>query len=248
MTSSSRNERSTFSMYTDCQYSESMKASERAYQRLLGEIVSGELSPGTVLGEVEQSSRLGISRTPLREALFRLHSDGLLTNPTGRGAIVTEVSPDRVRKLWAVRSELEVLAARLAAANRNNEVFDVLAREFDQAAKTLSLNDESTQNYYNLNARFDRAIDSSTENEYLVANMEVMRKHAARFRQVARKNLDRLIASAIETKTICEAIVDRDEERAVQATLVHLRNSLAHILVTFSQSFNQDSHASEAEV
>ncbi len=225
-----------------------MKASERAYKRLLQEIVAGELLPGTVLGEVEQSSRLGISRTPLREALFRLHADGLLTNPTGRGAIVTDISPDRVRKLYAVRTELEVLASRLAARNRHKEVFEELAREFDEASKTLSLAEDSISNYYSLNARFDQAIDLSTDNDYLVANLEVMRKHAARFRQVARRDLSRLIASAVETKRICEAIVNHDEETAVEATRAHVKNSLDHIMSTFAQDSRSDSRTPERVV
>jgi DNA-binding GntR family transcriptional regulator len=217
-----------------------MKASERAYKRLLEEIVAGELPPGTVLGEAEQSSRLGISRTPLREALFRLHADGLLTNPTGRGAVVTDISPDRVRKLYAVRTELEVLASRLAARNRDKDVFVELAKEFDHASKTLSLADESVSNYYSLNARFDKAIDSSTDNDYLVANLEVMRKHAARFRQVARRDLSRLVASAVETKSICEAIANHNEEKSVEATRNHVKNSLEHIMSTFTQDSPQD--------
>ena len=69
-----------------------MRASDRAYATLREEIVDGLLAPGTVLGEVEQSARLGLSRTPLREALSRLVSDGLAAPSRGRGLLVTAVS------------------------------------------------------------------------------------------------------------------------------------------------------------
>lgn len=235
-------------MYTEFRYDGNMKASERAYKTLLDEIVAGDLAPGAVLGEVEQSSRLGISRTPLREALFRLHADGLLTNPTGRGAIVTDISSIRARKLFVVRMELESLAGRLAARNSDKQVFRDLSQEFGGAVETLNMEDGSIRNYYSLNDRFDEAINASTENEYLVANLGVMRRHAARFRRVARKDLSRLVASAIETKQICDAIVDHDEERAVLATATHLKNSLDFILGSFFQGSNYDAPQTEAGV
>ena len=77
-----------------------MRASDKAYQTLLDEIVEGALPPGTVLAEVEQASRLGVSRTPLREALGHLRKDGLIEPLAGRGLIVTAVSIDDIVELY----------------------------------------------------------------------------------------------------------------------------------------------------
>jgi len=210
-----------------------MKASERAYQGLLQEIVDGVLSPGTILAEVEQASRLGISRTPLREALYKLHADGFLTTPTGRGAIVTGISLDRAKELYAVRRALEETAAAIAAETREDGVFDQLASEFGVAAHTLSLDETVVREYYGLNARFDAAIDIAVNNDYLVSALETVRKHATRLRRVARSDLSRLVASAWETQLICEAIEAKDPVLAAHATHVHLHKSLRHVLKTF---------------
>ena len=85
-----------------------MRASDRAYATLLDEIQSGDLRPGTVLGEVEQSSRLGVSRTPLREALSRLTADGLVAQASPRVTVVTDIDAGDIRALFELRRALEV--------------------------------------------------------------------------------------------------------------------------------------------
>ena len=77
-----------------------MRASDRAYAALRDEILEWRLQPGTVLAEVEQAARLGISRTPLREALARLSADGLVEALPGRGLVVTAASFDSVAELF----------------------------------------------------------------------------------------------------------------------------------------------------
>ena len=84
----------------------SRRASDRAYQTLRDEIVEWELRPGSVLGEVEQSTRLGVSRTPLREALTRLMADGLVSSQSGRGLVVTDLSLASIREIFEVRQAL----------------------------------------------------------------------------------------------------------------------------------------------
>nr|BFF09921.1 hypothetical protein GCM10025699_12240 [Microbacterium flavescens] len=93
----------------------SMRASDRAYATLLDEIQDGALPPGTVLGEVEQAARLGVSRTPLREALGRLAADGLVVQQSPRVTVVTAIDAGDIREIFEVRRALEESAARLAA-------------------------------------------------------------------------------------------------------------------------------------
>src|SRR6478736_3286377 len=92
-----------------------MRASDRAYATLLDEIQSGVLRPGTVLGEVDQAARLGVSRTPLREALGRLGADGLVAQQSPRVTVVTAIDAGDIREIFEVRRALEESAARLAA-------------------------------------------------------------------------------------------------------------------------------------
>ena len=114
-----------------------MRASEQAYLTLRDDILDWRLEPGTVLAEVEQSERLGISRTPLREALGRLAADGLVAAQGGRGLVVSTVSADNIVQLFELRQVLEQQAARLAAQRRDASVFEALRDEFRNAADLL---------------------------------------------------------------------------------------------------------------
>ena len=87
---------------------------------------NGASLPGTVLAEVEQSERLGVSRTPLREALSRLTAEGLTTTAGGRGVVVTDISLEDIDELFELRETLEGKAAALAAERGDAAVFDQL--------------------------------------------------------------------------------------------------------------------------
>src|SRR6202012_3425989 len=115
-----------------------LRASDRAYLTLRGEILDGELRAGTVLAEVEQSQRLGVSRTPLREALSRLAAEGLVSTHSGPGVVVPEVSSANAAELFEVREALEVQAARLAARRRDLSTFVALRAEFENVEALLA--------------------------------------------------------------------------------------------------------------
>jgi len=202
-----------------------MRASDRAYAALLDEIQSGVLKPGTVLGEVEQSTRLGVSRTPLREAIGRLAADGLVAQASPRVTVVTDIDADDIRALFEVRRALEESAARLAAERGEAATFAALAGEFaaiDPAG--------SADAYYALISRFDRALDAAVGNDYLSSALRTVRTHLVRVRRLARDNPQRLTASVGEHRLIASAIAAGDGELAAHATHVHLSHALTSIL------------------
>jgi len=207
-----------------------MRASDRAYSALREQILDGDLAPGTVLGEVEQAARLGVSRTPLREALARLASDSLVSPHSGRGVVVTEVSVDRVAELFEVRAALEEQAARLAARRRDPAVFERLQAELRLAPALLENGDPARHEYYELVARLDAAIDEAVQNPLLVATLTGVRTHVARIRRLAHDNPERLREAAREHLMIVDAIVDGSESLAAHATQLHLHRSLKNIL------------------
>lgn len=211
-----------------------MRASDRAYRALREDIVTGRLPPGTVLGEVEQSQRLGISRTPLREAVSRLTADGLAAPHSGRGVVVTSISPDTVAELYELRQALECKAASLAALRGDPETFTGLRHEFENAAGLIMQDgdgsDPSRSGYYTLVARLDEAIDAAAANTYLTQALANVRLHLARVRRLAKDNPDRLLGTAGEHATIAAAIAARDPALAAAATSIHLHKSLEHFL------------------
>jgi DNA-binding GntR family transcriptional regulator len=205
----------------------SMRASDRAYATLLDEIQDGALPPGTVLGEVEQAARLGVSRTPLREALGRLAADGLVAQQSPRVTVVTAIDAGDIREIFEVRRALEESAARLAAERGDAAAFADLALEF---ARTDVAGPAGLDAYYALIGRFDRRLDESVANDYLTAALRTVRTHLVRVRRLARDNPDRLAASAAEHRLIASAIAARDADLAAHATHVHLHNALTNIL------------------
>lgn len=204
-----------------------MRASDRAYATLLDEIQDGALPPGTVIGEVEQAARLGVSRTPLREALGRLAADGLVVQQSPRVTVVTAIDADDIREIFEVRRALEESAARLAAERGDAAAFARLAREFTEADL---VGPAGLDAYYSLIARFDRQLDASVANDYLTAALRTVRTHLVRVRRLARDNPGRLADSVAEHRLIASAIAARDADLAAHATHVHLHNALTNIL------------------
>jgi DNA-binding GntR family transcriptional regulator len=207
-----------------------MKASERVYNALRREIVDGELAPGVVLAEVEQSARFGVSRTPLREALSRLAAEELVSAGGSRGFVVAEVSVQRISELFEVRVALECAAAGLAARHRDRAVFERLRTDFQKSGGLVDAEDPRRHEYYGLVDRLDAAVDAATGNPYLVSLLGAVRTHIARIRRLSHDNPDRLRDAAAEHLLIIDAIIDGSEPLAAHATELHLHRSLAAIL------------------
>ena len=205
-----------------------MRASERAYRTLRQDIVDGRLPPGSLLGEVEQSERLGLSRTPLREAIGRLVSEGLAAPAAGRGTAVTEVSLAAAGALFDLRTVLEVLAARRAADHADPAVFSALAVRFDAAVQPLG-EGEDPADYYRLTTELDAAVDAACANTYLAQHLKSVRIHLDRLRRFSRNDPARLSASAREHGAIARALAQRNPELAAATTTLHLHHALAHL-------------------
>ena len=207
-----------------------MRASERAYLQLRQEILDGDLPAGSLLAEVEQSTRLGVSRTPLREALGRLASEALVATHSGRGVVVTEISLENITELFEVRQALEEQAARLAARRRDKEVFEALQVEFRAADELLDDGDPGSRRYYAVVSRLDTAIDEAIANPFLVAALANVRMHSARVRRLSHDDPDRLREAAREHLMIVDAIIEGSESLAAHATQLHLHRSLKNII------------------
>ncbi|MDQ0679181.1 DNA-binding GntR family transcriptional regulator [Arthrobacter pascens] len=209
-----------------------MRASDRAYAALRDDIVEWRLLPGSLLGEVEQSERLGVSRTPLREALSRLTAEGLTTAAGGRGVVVTGISLKDIDELFELRETLERRAAALAAERGDPEEFRKLHCELLAAPELIHGDDPARHDYYALVARLDAAIDAAISNSYLAQAMGSLRVHLVRIRRLAADDASRLTAAASEHAAIAEAIAARNPSLAKAATTVHLHRSLSHVKAT----------------
>lgn len=213
-----------------------MRASDRAYAALRDDILSWRLPPGTPLAEVEQSERLGVSRTPLREALARLAADGLATQPggqpSGRGTVVSEVTLEHLDDLFELRLALETAAAAAAARavaqdSAIGSRFTQLAHRLTQASTTTDAPPSHTT--YDLAGELESAIDAAASNTYLARALEQLRGHLVRLRRLAADDPARLAAAAAEHAAVARAIAQGDPDLAAAATRLHLANALSSI-------------------
>jgi len=223
-------------VYTETVRTAPERASDRAYRVLRDEILDGVLPAGTVLLEVEQSARLGVSRTPLRSAVARLVTDGLVAGRSGRGFSVTAMSVESINDLYELREALEERAATLAARGADRSAFGMLRERFLAAPALLDGGETGIHEYYALIDEFDAAIDAAVDNAFLVGALDTVRTHLARIRRVARGNPVRLRQAAAEHLLILDAIIDGDAALAAHATHVHLHLSLASVLAVLGST------------
>lgn len=209
-----------------------MRASERAYATLHSDIINWRLTPGTVLGEVELSERLGVSRTPIREALAKLTGEGLTEPQSGRGMVVSEISLDHLDELFELRSALECRAAELAAQRCDPDIFKRLHQQLANAGELITAQDPARTDYYHLAGELDSAVDAAVGNHYLNQALKNLRVHLVRVRRLGKDNPARLRDAAREHAAIALAIANHNPAVASAATTVHLDNSLRHLLST----------------
>lgn len=117
--------------------SESPLLSEQVYETLLRRIESGELKPGEQVKDDDLATAMGVSRTPVREAMNRLQDDGLLETAAGRWTRVAQISADDVRHLFPIREVLEVLALSLAFPFLDSENIATMEQENQQIEEAL---------------------------------------------------------------------------------------------------------------
>ncbi len=135
---------------------------QSAYDRLLEDIRLGALLPGARLREVELAARLGISRTPVREALRRLEADGLVEHPPRQGACLRKLGYAEVMELYEMRAVLEGTAARLAArAASELELLEL------SEINTAMRGSDAPADVARLNRQFHRSLINAAKNRYL---------------------------------------------------------------------------------
>lgn len=207
----------------------SVSQAERAYLGIHQRIINCEYPPGQALAESELSRSLGMSRTPIREALNKLAADGLVELAPGRSALVSTISIQHVIQLFQMRSVLETYAVRLCARHPDVATFRRLHDEMVTQREQLAADPQPADGfdaYYDLSNRCDHAICAGGRNRFLTSSMEEIWGHSRRLRRLAQQNVDRLIQANEEHLAIVEAICDGDVERAAKAASHHIQRSL----------------------
>lgn len=212
-----------------------MSVGDHAYHTLRTMVLELELPPGAPLAETEMSERLGVSRTPIREALGRLAREGLVRQHPGRGAFVSEISIPDLIELYQMREALESHAARLAAEAIDDDgrrALSDLSDAFEQEREAIERGE--TESYYRLTARMDETIVGMAGNKRLGNALAEIWTQISRARRVASKSPARLLATVDEHVSLLTAIREGDAERAAREIRLHVRRSLANITASLA--------------
>ncbi|MFC9843339.1 GntR family transcriptional regulator [Streptomyces sp. NPDC060223] len=198
---------------------------ELAYRRLRERLIDGHYTPGDRLTELGICEDLGMSRTPVREALRRLQSDGLVTS-TGRGVVVSSLSPQEMLHATQLQGALDALAAKLAAtAQRDGELSPAQLSGLKEASRRVEEQAEAGDptGAWRANLDFHMMLARLSGNPLLEDTLD---RIWARFAIVSLSNIHRRKDLAPrQHDAIVSAIVDGDPPRAEAAAAEHAREA-----------------------
>jgi DNA-binding GntR family transcriptional regulator len=193
-------------------------AQKDAYTLILEAIDAGVYMPGDRLVESELAERLGVSRTPVREALQRLETQSMLTRD-GRSLIVASLDHNQLAELYVVRTELEGLAARLAARHASDEEIRVLQGMVADDRRLLGGDPRALSR---ANKRFHRQIHLASHNRFLIQQLDLVHRSMALMATTSFAAEGRDAEALAEHDTIVAAIAARDGEAAYLALRSHI--------------------------
>lgn len=193
---------------------------ELAYTNLRAAIHGGRFGPGERVRETDIAEWLGVSRTPVRDALKRLESDGMLTSAPRRGLIVAELDQQQVSELYAVRDLLEGLAGRLAAEHATAAEIAAMRDLLERQVRTR---DEDTAGLARLNQLFHEVVSRAARNRYLSNVLDSFESSLALLPGTTYSAPGRSATALKEHTEIVNAIERRDPARAEHVAREHMR-------------------------
>lgn len=198
------------------------KVTDWVYEELKAAIVELRLAPGSPLREGTLAEQLGVSKTPIREALTRLEQDGLVETTSFKGAAVTGYSRQDLIELYELRELLENTAARAAAEAMSEQDRAHLDRVCLQSRKLKTGKDAAK--LAALISEFDTILFDQVKNTRIRALIENLRAHLTRIGQLTAEIPGRVQASVDEHEKILAAIAARDPDLAEQHMRDHIRS------------------------
>jgi DNA-binding GntR family transcriptional regulator len=202
---------------------------QRVHEHLREQIISGHLTPGTELHEVALARSLGVSRGPVREALGRLATEGLVTIKPRRGAVVRALSNEEFIEAYQVREALEMMAVRLAVPKLTAEDLAAMERLIDEMASRGEA--EDVQGFFEANTEFHQRFFEAAGNGMLSELYRQLRGQIDRHRLRSLELRGDLRRSIDEHRAILWAARTGDIERAVCLASDHIRVPQIQLLV-----------------
>lgn len=189
----------------------------KAYRYLREGILSGELPLGSPISEMEISTKLEISRSPIREALRRMESEGLVYRYPGRGTFVTNITRKDLEEIFELRIMFEVQALNTASKYFDEKFLDELEKAF-----TYLNPDSHPQQYYDANTRLHTGIIAYAGNKRMEKFYTQLQTQIAIVNRISARDPEHFVLSKEKHLAIVRALKERDVEKAKECLTVHL--------------------------
>ncbi len=212
----------------------SQRTSEGVARILRTEIFAGRLKPGEPLPERLLAEQLGVSRTPVREALFTLHSEGLVELTPNRGATVRTITPQDILQIYSLRRVLESYAAREAAHARTRQHLDAIEDAHAKLERIGTEGDASEQALADL--AFHTRISEAAGNRLLQTIMGQVLAFTVSYRSSIAYPSERMALVNKQHRAILDALRDRDADRAEALMREHVECSSRFALEHFREA------------
>jgi DNA-binding GntR family transcriptional regulator len=205
-------------------YATPLTKTEMAYRQIRQEIIEGLLGPNTVIDQEALALRLGLSTTPVREALRLLESENLVINRRHRNTVVTPLDYDLLEETYSVRLSLDPLAVAFAAVKATDA-----EREFIKTLVHQELPDPTPVETMHANRRLHRAIYAASGNSVLTQVLDTLWDRSDRYRMVTVRNDTHARIAHHEHHAIVDAVLAGDAETAAALMRDHVGESLQRI-------------------
>ena len=198
------------------------------FQTLRGAILKGDLKPGERLMELQLASKLGVSRTPIREAIRMLEQEGLAVTIPRKGAEVADITEKSLRDVLEVRKALEELAVQLACEKITQEELEELEKAGENFKKVLNRSKDITE-VAEADVRFHDVIYMATDNQKLIHLLNKLREQMYRYRVEYLKKKECYPQLLREHQAIIEAIEKSNKETASEIMGQHIENQVTAV-------------------
>jgi len=199
-----------------------------AFNTLRQAILTGELKPGERLMEIRLADKLGVSRTPIREAIHKLALEGLVTMVPRHGAEVAQITEKSMNDVLEVRRALDALCAELACDRITDEELAALKQACDHFEQCVA--EKDTRKIAQADVALHNIIVHATGNQRLIQLINNLSEQMYRYRFEYIKDSNRHEALVEEHKIIYQSIVNKDKETAAAAARTHIDNQKKAII------------------
>ena len=200
---------------------------DQVFEQLENDIIQGIYPRGEILTELKLAEQLGVSRTPIREALRRLEQERLISD-AGKGSVVLGITEDDILDIMNIRQRIEGLAAYYATINMDDEARAELAHIVD--LQEFYFNKEDLDHLRQADDKFHDAICRLSGRAVIYDTLRPLLRKTRRYRRISMQSKDRVTNTMREHREIYEAIISGNADLAMELSSKHIEKAKQHMI------------------